>query len=89
MTPIKTPPLQIVPTIKISKEPEIFHSREQDKVSFTARLTSLILRQFKIGFKVALKYIKSVVVFNGTVNADEGLFSISRKVNGANKKYGE
>ena len=56
---IKTPPLQIVSTIKMVKEPRIFHSREQDKVSFTARLTSLILQQYKIGFKVELKYIKS------------------------------
>ena len=48
-------------------------------MSFTARLTSFILQQYKTGFKVELKYIKSAVVVNGMVNADEGLFSISRK----------
>ena len=63
--------------------------RDRDKVSFTARLTSLILQQCKIGFKVELKYIKSVVVVNGMVNADEGLLSICRRANGANKKNGE
>ena len=83
---IKTPPLQIVPTIEIAKEAGIFHFREQDKVSFTARLTSFILQQYKIWFKVELKYIKSAVVVNRMANADEGLFSISRKANGANKK---
>ena len=88
MTSIKTPPLQIVLTVKIAKEPGIFHSREQDKVSLTARLTSFILQQYKIGFKVELKYIKSIVVFNGMMNA-EGIFSISRRANGANKKYSE
>ena len=39
-----------------------FYIREQDKVSFTARLTSLILQQYKIGFKVELKCIKVSVV---------------------------
>ena len=83
------PPLHIVSTIKIVKEPGIFHSREQDKVSFTARLTSLILQQYKIGFKVELKYIKSAVVVNAMMNTDEGLFSISRKANDINKRNGE
>ena len=89
LTSIKTPPFQIVSTIKIVKEPRIFHSREQDKVSFTARLTSLILQQYKIGFKVELKYIKSAVVVNAVMNSEEGLFSISRKANDTNKKNGE
>ena len=57
-------------------------------VSFTARLTSLILQQCKIEFKVELKYIKSVVVVNGMVNADEGLLSTCWRANGANKKNG-
>ena len=89
LTPIKTPPLQIESTIKIVKEPQILHSREQDKVSFTARLTSLILQQYKIGFKVELKYIKSAVVVNAMINTDEGLFSISGKANDTKKRYGK
>ena len=66
-----------------------FHYRAQDRVSFTARLTSLILQQYKIGFKVELKYIKSAVVVNVMINTDEGLFSISRKANDINKRNGE
>ena len=41
-----------------NSEREFFYIREQHKVSFTARLTSFILQQYKIGFKVELKYIK-------------------------------
>ena len=57
-------------------------------MSFTSRLISLILQQYKIGFKVELKYIKVIVVARGMVNADEGR-SISRKANGATKKNGQ
>ena len=71
------------------KELGIFHSRAQDKVSFTARLTSLILQQYKIGFKVELKYIKSAVVVNAMMNTDEGLFSIPWKADATNKRNGE
>ena len=67
----------------------IFHYRAQDRVSFTARLTSLILQQYKIGFKVELKDIKSAVVVNALINTGEGLFWISRKANDTNKRKGE
>ena len=35
-----------------------FYVREQDNMSFTTRLTSLILQQYKIGFKVELETLK-------------------------------
>ena len=85
----KTPPSQIVPTImKIAKE-QFFYIREQDKVSFTTRLTSLILQQYKIGFKVELRNNKVIVVINGMKIAYEDVFLISRKANGANNEYGK
>ena len=59
-------------------ERESFYIQEQDKVSFTALLISVILQQYKIGFKVELKYIKDVVVRKAVESADEGLFSNSR-----------
>ena len=71
------------------QQPGIRHSREQDKVSFTARLTSLILQQCKIGFKVELKRTKSAVVATAVINTDEGLVSISRKANDINKRNGK
>ena len=59
-------------------ERESFYIQEQGKVSFTALLISVILQQYKIGFKVELKYIKDVVVRKAVESADEGLFSNSR-----------
>ena len=50
-------------------------------MSFTAHLISLILQQYKIGFKVELKNIKVIVVFNGVTSTDEGLFSVFRYAN--------
>ena len=76
-------------TIKIAKEPGIVHAREQDKVSFTARPTTLILQQYKIGFKVEFKYITSAVVVNRSVSTDKGLLSFSRKAKDTNKRYGK
>ena len=42
-------------------ERQFFYIREQDKMSFTALLISLIFQKYKIGFKVELKYIKVMV----------------------------
>ena len=67
----------------------IFHSQEQGKMSFTTRLTSLIIQQYKIGFKVELKYIKVIVVPNGVTSIDEILFSVFRNTNDAMIKYGK
>ena len=64
----------------------MFYIREQDKVAFTTRLTSLILQQYKIGFKVELRNNKVIVVISGTKIAYEDVFSISRKANGANNE---
>ena len=61
-------------------------------MSFTTRLTSLILQQYKIGFKVELKKKKNtkvIVVINGMKISFEDVFSISRKANGANNEYRE
>ena len=58
----------------LNSEKEIFHSREQGKRFFTARLTSMILQQNKIGFKVELKYIKVIVIFVGITSTDKGIF---------------
>ena len=66
-----------------------FYIREQDKVSFTTRLTSLILQQHKIGFKVELRNTKVFVVINGLKIEYEDVFSISRKANGAINEYGK
>ena len=71
------------------RERESFYIREQDRVSFTALLISLILQQYKIGFKVELKYIKDVVVRKAVESADEGLFSNSPCANGFSHKYGK
>ena len=84
----KTPLLKINCTnYYLNSKKGIFHSREQGKRSFTARLTSMILQQYKIGFKVELKYIKVNVVFVGVTNTDEGIFF--RKANDAINKYGK
>ena len=56
-------------------------------MSFTARLTSLILQQYKIGFKVDLENIKVIVVPNGVTSTDEGLYF--RNTNDANNKCGK
>ena len=66
-----------------------FYIREQDKMSLTTRLNSLILQQYKIGFKVELRNTKVMVVINGIKIAYEDVFSISRKANGANTEYGK
>ena len=69
-----------------------FYIRKQDKLSFTTRLTSLILQQYKIGFKVELRNTKVIVVINGIKIAYEDVFSISREwrmANGANTEYGK
>ena len=58
-------------------------------MSFTARLTSLILQQYKIGFKVELKKINVNVVPNGVTSTDERLFSVFRNANNASNKYGK
>ena len=62
---------------------------EQDKACFTTRLTSLILQQYKIGFKVELRNTKVIVVINGMIIAYEDVFSISRKAKAANTEYGK
>ena len=66
-----------------------FYIREQDKVSFTARLTSLILQQYKIGFKVELKYNRVMVVSKVMESANKRLFSFRRYANGTSNKYGK
>ena len=58
-------------------------------VSFTARLTSLILQQYKIGFKVELKYNKVVVASKVMENSDKRLFSVCRYENGTSNKCGK
>ena len=58
-------------------------------MSFTARLTSLILQQYKIGFKVALKKINVIVVPNGVTSTNERLFLVFRNANNASNKYGK
>ena len=61
-----------------------FYIREQDKMSLTTRLNSLILQQYKIGFKVELRNTKVMVVVNGIKIAYEDVFSISRKWQNSN-----
>ena len=58
-------------------------------VSFTTRLTSLILQQYKIEFKVELKSTKVIVIINGMKIAYKDVFSIPREANGANNEYGK
>ena len=71
----------------LNSEKEIFHSREEGKSFFTARLTSMILQKNKIGFKVELKYVKVIVIFAGVISTDKGIFF--RKANDASNKYGK
>ena len=71
----------------LNSKKEIFHSRKQGNRFFTARLTSKILQQYKIGFKVELKYVKVKVVFAGVTSTDKGIFF--RKANDASNKYGK
>ena len=73
----------------LNRKEGVFHSREQGKMPFTTRLTSLILQQYKIGFKVELKNIKVIVVINGVTSIDEILFSVFRNMNGAINKLGK
>ena len=60
-------------------------------MSFTARLNSFVLQQYKIGFKVKLKNTNVIVVNNGVIssNIDEGLFSVFWHANDATSKYGK
>ena len=67
----------------------ILYIREQNKVSFTALLISLILQQYKMEFKVDLKYIKVVVKYRAVESADERLCRECRWANGASNKYGK
>ena len=70
-------------------ERETFYIREQDKISFTTLLVSLIFQQYKIGFKIELKNTKNMVLCKAVETADEALFSNSRYANGASNKYGK
>jgi len=70
-------------------ERELPYIREQDKVTFTALLISLILQQYKIGFKVELKYTKVMVKERAAESADERLFRNCRWANGASDKNGK
>ena len=72
--------------VKGDQDDSIF---KQNKMSFTARLTSLILQQYKIGFKVELKKINVIVVPNGVTSTDERFFLVFRNANNASNKYGK
>ena len=67
----------------------LYSTKEQENISLTVRLTSLILQQYKIGFKVELKNINVTVPYNGKYKADEWVFSISGSVIGARSIYGK
>ena len=67
----------------------LYLPQEQDNISFTVRLISLIFQQYKIGFKVELKNIKVTVKYSGIYKADECVFSISGSANGARSMYGK
>ena len=70
------------------KAVNVCRTQEQENMSFTVRLTSLIFQQYKIGFKVELKNIKVTVQYNGRYKAYESVFSISGSANGATSIYG-
>ena len=60
-------------------------------MSFSARLNSLILQEYKIGFEVELKNTNVIVVIKGVMstNINEGLFSVFWNANDATSKYGK